>query len=73
MRTAIARERGASGPDGDQCVADARDAGAHWARVDSLSLNAAASGARRAWAVGAHGRIVTITPGSTARLLLYPR
>lgn len=54
-------------------TAVSRDAGAHWARVDSLSLNAAASGARRAWAVGAHGRIVTITPGSTARLLLYPR
>lgn len=50
-----------------------QDGGAHWTRLDSLSLNAVAWGGRRAWAVGAHGRIVTIPAGSTARLLLDRR
>lgn len=50
-----------------------RDGGAHWTRLDSLSLNAVAAGTRRIWAVGPRGRIVTIPPDSTARLLLDPR
>lgn len=54
-------------------TAVSRDGGVHWTRVDSLSLNAVASAARQLWAVGARGRIVTIRPENTARLLLYPR
>jgi photosystem II stability/assembly factor-like uncharacterized protein len=53
------------------------DEGAHWTRTDSLSLNAVAvapgRGPRRVWGVGARGRIVTIAPARTARLLLHPR
>lgn len=62
---------------GTEGTALSRDGGAHWTRVDSLSLNAVAvapgRGAHRVWAVGARGRIVTVSPARAARLLLQPR
>lgn len=62
---------------GTEGTAISRDAGAHWSRVASLSLNTVAiapgPGPRRVWGVGARGRIVTIDRTRAARLLLNPR
>jgi photosystem II stability/assembly factor-like uncharacterized protein len=62
---------------GTEGTALSRDGGARWTRADSLPLNAVAvapgRGAHRVWAVGARGRIVTIAPTATARLLLHRR
>ena len=62
---------------GTEGTALSRDAGAHWARLDALSINTVAiapgRGARRIWGVGARGRIVTIDRSRAARLLLNPR
>lgn len=62
---------------GTEGTAISRDDGAHWSRVDALSLNTVAvapgRGARRIWGVGARGRIVTIDRTRAARLLLNPR
>lgn len=62
---------------GTEGTALSRDGGAHWTHADSLSLNAVATapgrGARRVWAVGARGRIVTIGAARAARLLLQRR
>lgn len=71
------RARSAAIAVGTEGTALSRDGGAHWARVDSLSLNAVATapggGAHRVWGVGARGRIVTISPMRAARLLLQRR
>lgn len=62
---------------GTEGTAVSRDAGNAWMRADSLSLNSVAvapgHGTRRAWSVGANGRVVTIDPARTARLLLQRR
>lgn len=62
---------------GTEGTAVSRDAGNVWVHADSLSLNSVAvargRGTRRVWSVGANGRIVTIDPMRTARLLLQRR
>lgn len=62
---------------GTEGTALSLDAGSHWTRADSLSLNTVAvapgRGAHRVWGVGPNGRIVTIAPSGAARLLLKRR